>query len=370
MAAPQWRAITDSLRARIESGELAVGARIPSEIEVAAEWGVSRQTAHRAVHELQRQGLVARQRRWGTVVAPRSVRRAGRVALIVDLYSEAHNFPSGQLLRGIQDGLGDDVDVICRECRLDAETEARLLRKLSAETDGIIIYPTTNPRNTALLQKLSDTMPLVVLDRVPEGLETDAVVSDNEEATHRAMQALVSRGHRRIGFFSFRKPAFSSVNERFGAYQAVLESAGVTNWNANVRWFPPELDYYPEQFVQAIHDALFTLVHQPEPITALFCVQDSFAAASLEACDRMNLTVPDDLELATFNDWPPMMLRRPWQAHRIVQSAQAIGLEAGSLLSSRIAGSTDPRRVHRVRAEFFVADAGLQPERESGALNP
>src|ERR1019366_8875787 len=201
MSTPQWKSITDSLRIRIESGELAAGHRIPSEIDVAAEWGVSRQTAHRAIHELQRLGLVARQRRWGTVVAPRIVQRAGRVAFIVDQFAQIYNFPSGQTMRGIQDGLGDDVDLICRECKQDAEQEARLLRKLSEETDGIIIYPTSNPRNTHLLQKLSDTKPLVVLDRVPAGLNVDAVVSDNEEATVRAMQALVERGHRRVGFF-------------------------------------------------------------------------------------------------------------------------------------------------------------------------
>ena len=370
MSTPQWKSITDSLRIRIESGELAAGHRIPSEIDVAAEWGVSRQTAHRAIHELQRLGLVARQRRWGTVVAPRIVQRAGRVAFIVDQFAQIYNFPSGQTMRGIQDGLGDDVDLICRECKQDAEQEARLLRKLSEETDGIIIYPTSNPRNTHLLQKLSDTKPLVVLDRVPAGLNVDAVVSDNEEATVRAMQALVERGHRRVGFFSFRKPDFSTVSERFSAFQKVLEDAGVTDVSPYVRWFPRELDSYPEQFVQAIYDALYTLVHQPDPITALFCVQDSFAAASLQACDAMQLRIPEDLELATFNEWPPMMLRRPWQTHRIVQNAYAIGLEAATVLAQRISGSTEPRRVHRVRAEFFVADAGLQPDRGTGAPTP
>ena len=357
-------------RGRIESGELAAGDRIPSEIDVAAEWGVSRQTAHRAIHELQRLGLVARQRRWGTVVAPRTVQRAGRVAFIVDVFAQIYNFPSGQTMRGIQDGLGDEVDLICRECKQDADTEARLLRKLSEETDGIIIYPTANPKNTPLLQKLSDTRPLVILDRIPAGLEADAVVSDNEEATVRAIQALVERGHRRIGFFSFRRPGFSTVSERFNAFERVLNEAGVADVSPYVRWFPRELDSYPEQFVQAIYDALYTLVHQPEPITALFCVQDSFAAASLQACDTMQVSVPDDLELATFNEWPPMMLRRPWQTHRIVQNAYAIGLEAANILTHRISGGTEPRRVHRVRADFFVADAGLQPEREAGARNP
>jgi DNA-binding GntR family transcriptional regulator len=43
---------------RIESGEIGVGDRLPSEADLVAEFGVSRTTARRALDELRRQGLV------------------------------------------------------------------------------------------------------------------------------------------------------------------------------------------------------------------------------------------------------------------------------------------------------------------------
>ena len=54
---------------RIESGEVGVGDRLPSEADLVAEFGVSRTTARRALDELRRQGLVRREPGRGTFLA-------------------------------------------------------------------------------------------------------------------------------------------------------------------------------------------------------------------------------------------------------------------------------------------------------------
>jgi GntR family transcriptional regulator len=61
------------IRDRIISGELEVGARIPSGSQMRAEWGINRITAAQAVAELRRAGLVATRPGAGTFVtaAPR-----------------------------------------------------------------------------------------------------------------------------------------------------------------------------------------------------------------------------------------------------------------------------------------------------------
>lgn len=361
MSKVTWSTIAEDLTRRIKSGELEPGSRLSNGEEIAEQWGVSRHTAHRALHELQRQGLVERHRRWGTVVCDPSEPRTGRVAFIVDRFAKIYNFPQADMIQGLQEALGEDTHLIVCECKSDYEFEAKQLRRLQDDVDAIAIYPTAHPKNTPLLQKIADSMPMVVLDRVPEGLVVDSVMSDHEEATLRALHALSERGHRRIGFFSFHKPDFSSIRERYAAYHQALSEAGIDESEDFVRWFHRDLEQRPEQFVQSVYDAIFTLLHAPEPITALFCTQDSLAAASLQACDRLGVSLPGDLELATFNDWPPMMLRRPWQTHRIVQNSYGLGLQAGRLLSARLAGKTEPPQIYRVAAEFFVADAGLQP---------
>lgn len=67
-AMPLWAQIEQAIRQRIESGQYAVGSRIPSEPELAAMFGVSRMTVRQAVEGLVQEGLLTRGRGRGTFV--------------------------------------------------------------------------------------------------------------------------------------------------------------------------------------------------------------------------------------------------------------------------------------------------------------
>jgi GntR family transcriptional regulator len=64
-----YHQILQELTERIESGEIGVGDRLPSEADLVADFGVSRTTARRALDELRRQGLVRREPGRGTFLA-------------------------------------------------------------------------------------------------------------------------------------------------------------------------------------------------------------------------------------------------------------------------------------------------------------
>lgn len=68
MATPLYQKIRTELEARIRSGELAPGAKVPTEAELQAEHGVSRSVAQRALNDLAQAGLVVRHNRRGTHV--------------------------------------------------------------------------------------------------------------------------------------------------------------------------------------------------------------------------------------------------------------------------------------------------------------
>ncbi|MFC6707633.1 GntR family transcriptional regulator [Flexivirga alba] len=68
-AVPPYRQICDQLAARIESGELAVGARLTSVRGLAAELGLAPGTVAKAYTELEAAGLVEGMGRAGTRVA-------------------------------------------------------------------------------------------------------------------------------------------------------------------------------------------------------------------------------------------------------------------------------------------------------------
>ncbi|WP_329151486.1 TetR/AcrR family transcriptional regulator C-terminal domain-containing protein [Streptomyces sp. NBC_01456] len=73
---PPYRRITDEIRRRIDSGELAPGARVPSTRRITQEWGVAMATATKVLTTLRQEGLVRAVPGVGTVVAEAPAPRA------------------------------------------------------------------------------------------------------------------------------------------------------------------------------------------------------------------------------------------------------------------------------------------------------
>ena len=84
---PLHRRIASDIERRIASGEWEPGFRIPTEVELMAEYGCARMTVSRAITDLAARSLVVRRRRAGTVVAHPPVHSSALVA-IPDIQSE------------------------------------------------------------------------------------------------------------------------------------------------------------------------------------------------------------------------------------------------------------------------------------------
>jgi DNA-binding GntR family transcriptional regulator len=54
-----WRQIADDLRKDIDAGVLAVGEKLPSELDLGKVYGVARGTVHRALFTLRKEGRVS-----------------------------------------------------------------------------------------------------------------------------------------------------------------------------------------------------------------------------------------------------------------------------------------------------------------------
>ncbi|MFD3418731.1 TetR/AcrR family transcriptional regulator C-terminal domain-containing protein [Streptomyces decoyicus] len=77
-APPPYRRIVDTIRRRIDTGELAPGDRVPSTRRITQEWGVAMATATKVLTTLRQEGLVRAVPGVGTVVAePQRAARGG-----------------------------------------------------------------------------------------------------------------------------------------------------------------------------------------------------------------------------------------------------------------------------------------------------
>lgn len=79
----RYRAIADELRRRVDDGELAAGALLPSESDLSAAYGASRVTVRRALDLLRDEGLVDSRQGFGWFVAADPLRQSlGRLGTI------------------------------------------------------------------------------------------------------------------------------------------------------------------------------------------------------------------------------------------------------------------------------------------------
>jgi GntR family transcriptional regulator len=67
-----WQQVYEDLRAEMDSGELATDARLPGELELADQYGVSRDTIRRAIQELVSEGRLVVLHGRGTFVTSNS----------------------------------------------------------------------------------------------------------------------------------------------------------------------------------------------------------------------------------------------------------------------------------------------------------
>lgn len=329
------------------------GTRIESEEGMASRLNVPRHVAHRALDELHRNGLVVRQRRWGTVVADRKpIAQTLRIAYLVDV--AANRFQT-ELMSHIEHALEGEARLIVATSRNDLDREAEHLRSLRNEVDGIICYPADGDENAQTFLEVADAgFPIVLVDRAPRGCEDLAVLTDNVRSSEDAVADLISRGHRRIAFFGSSNDRALSVRERYMGYRGAVEGLGYPIKRYE-RWAPLLLEENSELMYQTISDGFAVMRNLSEPPTAAFCVQDRLTAILMEVCATHGLEVGVDFGIATYNDFGPTFFPQPWRLDRVVQRLEEIGGTAVRRLYSLIRGEPVAKGPVRVAADFLPA---------------
>jgi LacI family transcriptional regulator len=103
------------------------------------------------------------------------------------------------------------------------EHEKKQLRLLTEKwVDGILIIPVGSKCAHYAVLKEHD-IPFIAMDRVPEDIETDAVLVNNIDASRRITEAVIQKGHTRIGFIGGNMD-LTSAKERYEGYRQALKN--------------------------------------------------------------------------------------------------------------------------------------------------
>ncbi len=159
--------------------------------------------------------------------------------------------------------------------------------------DGILIL--NSIYEDPEIQKLAASgIPCVSSNEFIPGICT--VVSENTAAAKKAVQYLLEKGHKKIGYiggpFQIKSPA--SI-ERCEGYKQALKSAGIKmqpSWVEKAEYW--ELD----AGIKAA-EKLFT--DNPD-LTAVFCASDTIAAGAMQYLQKQGRRIPDDVSIIGFDD--------------------------------------------------------------------
>jgi LacI family transcriptional regulator len=213
----------------------------------------------------------------------------------------------------------------------DWETERNLVDEMvRRRVDGLLIVPA--PHNHTALRSMTSSIPTVYLDRLPEGIEADAVVLPNESGAHQGVKWLLDRGHTRIAYLG-GQPSVQSGASRLAGYRRALTEAGLPVSAPLIRSHLHDA----EQAAAAVRE----LLDAEQPPTAIFSDNNRMTVGAVnvlhERATPVDVAGFDALELAALVRTPLML---------VTHDAVELGRRATSLLFERLNGlDTAPRTV-------------------------
>jgi LacI family transcriptional regulator len=249
---------------------------------------------------------------------------------------------STELLKGAADairGTGYELVVYSAGGRVGDHVgwERRYLSRLSGTlVDGAILV-------TPTVVDVRYGAPIVAVDPHAGSTDLPTIDSDNLRGAQRAVEHLLSLGHRRIGMLTGRSD-LQSARLREEGYRQALAAAGVPVDEDLVL----AGDYDPDV---SSTSALRLLKSEHRP-TAIFAANDISAIATVSAAASLGISVPADLSVVGFDNVPESALNSP-PLTTIHQPIREMGQSAIQLLIRLINGET-PESAHLTLATSLV----------------
>jgi LacI family transcriptional regulator len=301
----RYRVLADDLGRRLASGIWAAGKAMPSCRQLAREYGVSFNTALRAVRALRAEGRVRLAPRSVPVAAlgaPLSAIMTGALAVVIKTTLEVAQQPSGldEVWNGVVQAAsrhGTPLVVLHHLGRWRYELPVGL-RELPLS--GVLLM---GPFVDDMLRAYETLgLPVVLLDQPGDAYSLHSVAVANHEAAFEATRRMIALGHRRLAFV---RPIVRSLGnldpdslERQAGFESACADAGFASSQYRV------FSAYSSAAAGA------KIVSSDPPFTGVLTSDAMQAEQFATVARESGLKVPRDLSIVTFRGSRP--LSRDW----------------------------------------------------------
>jgi DNA-binding LacI/PurR family transcriptional regulator len=373
---PLYLRIQHAMRERIAQGDWAAGQPLPSRVHLCEEFGTTRVTLDKAIHELVREGLLRSAKGSGTFIAdtrlPDSTRAAKasksvhtlRIGIMMgraasgDLLDKpgTDNYYYGPLFQGVRDAVaGKPVEMV--HAHYGQSEYVSFAR--DNELDGILLVTPLLNELPALHALAAAAIPFIAVG-ISSHASTDSTLpfvdTDNRQGARDAVDYLLGLGHRRIAIVNL---ATSQANhhDRLEGYRQALTRAG-----ASVA--PGDLLLYPIHESDRLDERIQAWLTQAQAAgslpTAIFACDYQMAISTMRVLRRNGLRVPEDISVVGFDD--PFSAEHLTPALTTVrQPVYQLGRRSAERLLDSLRAGDLPRGAEILPTQLIVRESTCSP---------
>lgn len=294
--------LKDALELQINTGQIAAGSKLPTELELCRKYEVSRQTVRQALSLLQEKGLVHTIKGSGTYVEDNLTKLSSTFPLIgvVETYIDDYIFP--RLIKGIEEALSAKgyAMQLCITYNNVQNEERQLQALMNKRPNGILIEPAksaivrTNMELYRGIQRMN--IPCVMLNGKLGGLDMPMVAVDDKRSGRKAAEYLVSKGHKKIG--ACMKGDDLAGHLRYNGFLEVMKEIEAEDADSNVVWYHTE-DI--DSMFDGDGDAF--ILSKLKDCTAVVCFNDLIAMKLYKLFARNGIRIPEDVSVVGHDDY-------------------------------------------------------------------
>ncbi len=303
----KYQDVRDEIARAIRNGEYALGERLPAERDLAIKFGVSHMTARRAVTELVELDILERMGGSGSYVRSLSQHRLSTIT--VNLICQAYESSLAKSFLRIAGKEASRRGWLTRTHRLQLGHEPSVARILDEDACALVMVQEASLCAPLIRSMQGSKGRTVLIGNRMDKQQIPSVLADDSFAIHMAMAHLRELGHRRIAIVS------DHPNE-------AIDRVQITAWENVLKDTLSEIEL--KQYVIAVNSPNYEC---PGPFTynavsnflkgigkdatALLCLNDELALASIAACRDAGRAVPEAVSVICSGDSMMMAYSHP-----------------------------------------------------------
>ena len=257
------------------------------------------------------------------------------------LIPELENVFATHIMSRVEDTLMNSgySTIIC-DYKNDTDLERQKLSfLLNRQVDGIIAVPTHLSKDDLAGLEI----PIVLIDRIIDGVNCDCVLVDNKDASFSAVEYLINKGHRDIAIISGPKDVYTARERTLGYIDALVQYSIPLN---------ESYIFHGNYDTQSGYNLTMDIINMQKRPSAIYVTNNEMTIGSVIALNECGVDIPNDISFIGFDNIDFAKVTKP-NLSIIVQPRDEIGVTAANLLIEKIHDPDTEKRVIKLKTSLI-----------------